>query len=78
MLHLLSLFAAGFARRNWRIPSELLAELPRVQFSLRLRYRMAGVIRVLLIATIIGYSPNDFFRVIASRQGAFGKSPVSF
>jgi hypothetical protein len=78
MLQLLSLFAAGFARRNWSIPSELLAELPRMQFSLRLRYRMAGVIRVLLIAAIICYSANDFFRVIASRQGTLGKGPVSF
>ncbi len=49
-----------------------------MQFSLRLRYRMAGVIRVLLIAAIICYSANDFFRVIASRQGTLGKGPVSF
>lgn len=36
-----------------------------MQFSLRFRYRMPGVIRVLLIAAIICDSANDFFRFIA-------------
>src|SRR5713226_7214722 len=46
------------------------------QLVLRLLDRMSRVIRVLLAATIVFNSPNDFFRIVATCQGALGIGPI--